>query len=475
MPVLTLTCESTPEAGIPATDIGYLLYKNPGSTFEKKLSFGTVRVLYPEATVERCTVALLLEVDSVGLVRNNRGATLAQYVSDRPYVPSSFLSVAIAEAFGTALSGNSRERPELINIPLTLSARLVALDCDAGETLIGSLFEPLGYTVTVSRHGKLDARFPEWGESDLYDICLTGSVTVRDLLTHLYVLIPVLDNAKHYFIGQDEVEKLVRRGEGWLQSHPQKELITRRYLRYRRELTAEALSRLADVEGVPEEEEETQRSRSASEETLEAPVRLNDQRIEAAIEAIRALDPPARRVIDLGCGEGRTLAAIRNSLPSLELLAGMDVSTVALSIVARRLRLDPTLHTEKLTLFQGSLVYRDSRLFGFDVALLMEVIEHLDPDRLRSLEQSVFATARPRRIVVTTPNAEYNSVWKALPAGKFRHPDHRFEWTRTEFQGWAKTLGERHDYQVTFTGIGNEDPEGRGTPTQMAVFDRNTG
>ena len=471
--LLTLTCRAP-----QATDLGYLLHKNPANLFEKSLSFGTVRVFYPEATPERCTVALLIEVDPVGLVRGNRPAALAQYVSDRPYVPSSFLSVAISEAFGTALGGRSKERPERVDEKMALSATLYALDCDGGEPLLRSVWEPLGYSVEVSPRRALDERFPEWGLSDLYTVTVAGEQRVRDLLTHLTVLVPVLDNAKHYAFGEDEVDKLVRRGEGWLNAHPAKDLIARRYLRYRRVLADAALARLADIEGVPDadEVEGDAPRRDAAEQMLEAPVRLNDRRIEATLAAVRSLDPPARRVLDLGCGEGKTMQALLKEVPGLEHVAGMDVASFALERAARRLRLDRMGERERarVSLFQGSLVYRDAGLAGYDIALLTEVVEHLDPDRLQSLVRVVFEHAHPCRVIVTTPNRDYNSVWLTLPAGKFRHPDHRFEWTRTEFHAWAKGVGARHGYTVDFSGIGEEDPDGRGTPTQMALFDLTT-
>nr|CAA9257193.1 HEN1 C-terminal domain; double-stranded RNA 3'-methylase [uncultured Armatimonadetes bacterium] len=474
--LLTITCTTLPERhSFPATDLGFLLHKNPASLFEKATAFGAARVFYPEATAERCTAALLVEVDPVGLVRGNRSAAaLAQYVSDRPYAASSFLSVALGEVFGTALAGRCKERPDLADTRLPLSATLHVLDCDGGEDLIRRVWEPLGYAVELTRL-PLDERFPAWGESDLYTVTVSGDQTARDLLTHLYVLVPVLDNAKHYGVGEDEVEKLVRRGEGWLHAHPEKDLIARRYLRYKRRLADAALARLADIEGVPDAgEAEDAAPRDAAERRLEAPARLNDRRIAAAVEAARSLDPPARRVIDLGCGEGKTMEALRKEVHGLEHVAGMDVSSFALERAARRLRLDRLgeRERERVTLFHGSLVYRDARLAGYDVALLTEVIEHLDPDRLRSLVRVVFEHARPRRIVVTTPNAEYNGVWAALPAGKFRHPDHRFEWTRAEFGVWAEGVAGRQGYTVAFVGIGDEDDEGRGTPTQMAVFDR---
>jgi 3' terminal RNA ribose 2'-O-methyltransferase Hen1 len=495
--LLTITC-TAPEA----TDLGYLLHKNPASLFEKEMTFGIARVFYPEATPECCTAALQVEVDPIGLVRGRgAGHTLAQYVSDRPYVPSSFLSVAIAECFGTALGGRSKERPSRVEEKMPLAATLHALDCDGGAPLIRGLFEPLGYAVEAERQALLDERFPDWGASDLYTVRLAGQQTVRDLLTHLNVLVPVLDNAKHYAIGEDEVEKLLRRGEGWLATHPEKDLIARRYLRYKRTLTHAALARLAEVEDASDAEtttEEGASARDAAEQTLEAPVRLNDERIKAAISAVRALDPPVRRVIDLGCGEGKTMAALLKEAPGLEHVAGMDASTVALERAARRLHLDRLSDRERarVSLFHGSLVYRDARLadydvalltevnspkpaptgrgrgHGFDVAILTEVIEHVEPSRLPTVERVVFECARPRRVVITTPNHEYNSVWPSLPAGKFRHADHRFEWTRGEFREWAEGVAGRNGYTVTFSGIGEEDPQDRGTPTQMAVFDR---
>ncbi len=466
--LFTITC-TAPDA----TDLGYLLHKNPSSLFERRTSFGTARVFYPEASPERCTAALLVEIDPVGLVRGSRGVTLAQYVSDRPYVPSSFLSVALGEVFGTALAGRSKDRPGRVGEKLPLSATLHTLDCDGGEGLIRRVWEPLGYAVTARRLA-LDARFPAWGESDLYAVTLEGQQTVRDLLTHVYVLVPVLDNAKHYAIGEDEVEKLLRRGEGWLSAHPEKDLIARRYLRYKRRLADAALARLADIEGVPDAEEgEDAAPRDAAEQRLETPVRLNDRRIAAAVETVRGLDPPARRVLDLGCGEGKTMEALLKNVPGLEHVAGMDASSFALERAARRLHLDRMGERERgrVSLFQGSLVYRDARLEGYDVALLTEVIEHLDAGRLPSLERVVWEHARPRRVLVTTPNAEYHALWPALPAGRFRHPDHRFEWTRAAFAAWANAVAARHGYAATFSGIGDEDPEGRGTPTQVAVLD----
>ena len=170
--LLTLTTTHT-----PATDLGYLLYKNPARPQSFELAFGTAHVFYPEASPERCTAALMLDIDPVGLVRNRRGPSgegfsLEQYVNDRPYVASSLLSVAIAQVFGSALSGNSRERPELVNVPIPLTARLSVLPCRGGETLLRKLFEPLGYAVQATHHA-LDEQFPEWGEGPYFTVELS--------------------------------------------------------------------------------------------------------------------------------------------------------------------------------------------------------------------------------------------------------------------------------------------------------------
>jgi 3' terminal RNA ribose 2'-O-methyltransferase Hen1 len=465
--LLTITVASSPKTLPDARDIGYLLYKNPATLFEKQLGFGVARVFYPEATEQSATIALLVEVDPVGLVRG-RADSLFQYVSDRPYAASSFLSVAISECFSTALAGRCEKHTELLQSRHTLSATIYSVHCEAGESLIQKIFEPLGYTLSITRL-PLDENFPEWGDSNLYTVVISGVQTMQNMLSHLYVLLPAIDNAKHYFVGEEEVEKLLRHGIGWLETHPEKALITKRYLRYQRALTDSALAQL-----VPEESEGEIASETEAESESAPKHRLNDQRIDATLSAITALTPPAASIIDLGCGEGKTLAALIKALPHAVKLAGMDVSTVALEFAAKRLNLDRPNVSERLQLFQGSLVYRDARLAGFDVGLLNEVIEHLEPDRLVALERAVFAEARPRRVILTTPNREYNSVWPSLPAGKFRHADHRFEWTRAEFAAWADRLCVAHGYTVQFFGVGEDDPEGldRGAPTQLAIFDR---
>jgi 3' terminal RNA ribose 2'-O-methyltransferase Hen1 len=453
----------------PATDLGYLLHKNPARAQTFELAWGKAHVFYPEASEERCTAALLLDIDPVSLVRNRSlpHGMLAQYVNDRPYAASSFMSVAIARVFGSALAGQSKERPELAEAPLPLEASIAALPCRGGESVLRRLFEPIGYEVTATA-GMLDEKFPEWGEGDYLSASLRGQVRLSDLLSHLYVLVPVLDDQKHYWVSEPEIEKLLSRGSSWLASHPERELISRRYLKHRRKLVDEALARLSE-EDAPDPEATEDRS-AAEEAALEARIGLNDQRVAAVAGALR--EAGAGRVLDLGCGAGSLLQVLLADHAFTEIV-GMDVSCRALAIAKERLRLDQLAPSQqaRLSLMQGSVMYRDDRLSGYDAAAVVEVIEHLDPPRLAAFERVVFEFARPRTVVTTTPNAEYNRKFGGLPAGGVRHKDHRFEWRRDEFGAWANEVAARHGYRVQLRPIGDEDPV-LGAPSQMALFSR---
>lgn len=455
----------------PATDLGYLLGKNPARAQAFELGFGTAHVFYPEAEKEACTAALLLDVDPVGLVRGRGGGEgpLDQYVNDRPYASSSYLSVAIARVLRSGMAGTSRERPDLAAAAIPLEARLSALPARGGAAAVRRLFEPLGYEVEV-RTLPLDPAQPEWGESRYHAVMLTATVRLADLLTHLYVLVPVLDGAKHYWVGDEEVEKLLRHGEGWLGAHPERGWIAARYLKHRRSLVREAVARLVEEERAAEEDGEVAPAWAPPVEIAEERATLNEQRLATVLAALRASG--ARRVLDLGCGEGRLLRMLLDD-PQFEEIVGMDVAHRVLERAAERLKLDrmPERRRARLRLMHGSLTYRDRRLEGFDAAAVVEVIEHLDPPRLAAFERVLWEQARPGTVVLTTPNAEYNVRWPSLPAGRFRHPDHRFEWTRAELRSWAAGVAERHGYTVRFGHVGPEDPE-VGSPTQMAVFTR---
>ncbi|GKQ38379.1 3' terminal RNA ribose 2'-O-methyltransferase Hen1 [Streptomyces sp. A012304] len=474
-----LTISTTGDPERPATDLGFLLHKHPDKAQAFSTSYGTAHVLYPEADAGRCTAALLLEVDAVALVRRGKGkgrggapdAALAQYVNDRPYAASSLLAVALSAVFSSAMRGVCAARPELPARPRPLRVEVPALPARGGPDLVRRLFEPLGWTVTAEPVA-LDTAFPEWGDSRYVRLVLESeALTLAEALRHLYVLLPVLDDAKHYWVASDEVDKLLRAGEGWLPEHPEQKLITSRYLSRRWSLTRQAMERLELVrlaETDDSEVEEIDNAVEAEKETEEKPTPLAVQRRDAIVAALR--ESAAARVLDLGCGEGHLVQALLKE-PRFTEIVGVDVSMRALTIASRRLRLDRMGERQaaRVTLFQGSLAYTDNRIKGYDAAVLSEVIEHLDLPRLPALEYAVFGAARPRTVVVTTPNVEYNVRWESLPAGHVRHRDHRFEWTREEFRAWAGAVAERHGYEVGFRPVGPDDPE-VGPPTQMAVF-----
>ena len=455
----------------PATDLGYLLHKHPDRLQSFAVSAGEAHVFYPEATPERCTAALLLEVDPVALVRGPAGqgkhsdAQLGQYVNDRPYAASSLLAVAIKEAFRTALTGRCDARPDLAAARIPLAIRVPALRCRGGSALASRVFAPLGWHVDA-RSQPLQ---PEsLGDSPYLDLRLTGELRLADALNHLYVLLPVLDDAKHYWVSTEEVDKLIRAGGDWLAGHPDKELITRRYLSHQRSLTRSALARLAEADDTDPEELDNAVTEDDDNDKAKP---LAVQRREAILAVLR--ESGARRVGDLGCGAG-VLTRELLADAQFEHVTAVDVSARALQLAARHLKLDqmPDPRRERLTIFQSSLTYRDDRLAGLDAAVLMEVIEHLDPERIPALERVVLREAAPATVIVTTPNAEYNVHFIAtMEPGALRHRDHRFEWTRAEFRAWAQAAAASHGYQVRFLPVGPDHPD-TGPPTQLAVFTR---
>ena len=474
----------------PATDLGFLLHKHPDRLQSFDVSAGQAHVFYPEAGEQRCTAALLLEIDPIGLVRGHRRTgtggpeafSLAEYVNDRPYAASSMLAVALGKVFRTAMTGRCDARPELAARPLPLEIGIPALSCRGGADLVYRLLQPLGWDVQATQI-PLDPQLPQWGGSHYFTVRLAGQARLADALSHLYVLLPVLDDNKHYWVADAEIDKLLRAGGEWLATHPERDLITHRYLAHQRQLAATAIARLAEVDdtepealdnAVPDAADSTD---PGSTGPGAAPRRhsLAQQRREAVLAVLRDAvlkDAAAARVADLGCGEGSLVALLLRESSAARIL-GIDVSHRSLERAAQRLHLDtmPDRQRERMDLLQSSLTYADERLAGLDAAVLMEVIEHVDPSRLGALEQTVFGAARPGTVVVTTPNAEHNVRFADLRPGAMRHPDHRFEWTRPEFRDWAAGVAGRRGYQVRFLPVGPDDPE-VGPPTQLAVFTR---
>ena len=484
---MLLTVATTHE---PATDLGYLLVKHPDRVHEFDVPTGTTYVCFPEATPQRCTAALVLEVDPARLgggVRRGQpdGFTLGRFVNDRPYAASSLLAVALNRAFRSAMRGDYRERPtepdgslrklrELAATAIPLTVRIPALRCRGGAGLASRLLEPLGWHVQASPV-PLDPTRPEWGESRYLDLTLTGTLRLADALNQLYVLLPVFDDAKHYWVSPDEVEKLVRAGGGWLAGHPERGLITRRYLAHSRALAADASQRLDALytaESIADPDT-VEGPAAATDEDAELPaaaqrVPLAEQRRHAVLAELHQTG--AARVLDLGCGSGALLVDLVRDKALTEIV-GVDISPQALAMAERRLKLDraPERVRARVSLLQSALTYADDRLVGFDAAVLMEVVEHIDPPRLPALAAAVFGHARPSTVLVTTPNVEYNVRYEGLTA--MRHHDHRFEWSRAEFAAWCTQVADRYGYAVRVTGVGEADPD-LGYPTQLATFSR---
>ena len=455
--------------GQNTTDLGYLLYKNPARPQMFELSHGKAYVFYPGASDERTTAALLLDIDPIDLARGKVGSTgggLFDYVNDRPYVSSSFMSTAISKVYGTAMTGRADAHQSLSDSPLDLTVVITMLPCRGEQEKLRDVFEPLGYEVSYETFIS-DENFPAWGESKYVNLTLKGNVRLRDLLRHVYVLIPVFDRQKHYWIGTDEVDKLLRHGEGWLENHPEKAYITGRYLNRRKHLVNLAFERLAASNVVDGEvlEEETEK------EPVEKPeqkLNLNSKRLGSVVAALKSCG--AKSVIDLGCGEGNLLNLLMKERQFTK-IAGMDVSHIALGRANDRLKLENANEhiRERISLFQGSLTYKDVRISGYDAACVVEVIEYLDPPRLAAFERVLFEFAKPPVVILTTPNKEYNENYGFLYEDDLRHGDHRFEWTRTEFRAWAGKTAERFGYTVQFSEVGDLDAV-HGAPTQMGVF-----
>ena len=481
--------------GPDADALGHLLHKHPDRVQEFSLPVGRATVFYPESSGERTTAALLLEVDPIGMVRRRLrtrdGLSLTDYVTDRPYAASSMLAVALGRVFNTALNGRSDSYPELAASALPLELLVAAVPVRAGggdgaqgAALARRLFEPLGWQVRTC-----DVPLgpdESWGRAPYVELALTGKVRLADALSHLYVLLPVLDNAKHYWVSPDEVDKLVRRGEGWLAGHPDQQLIVRRYLAARRDYVEDATLRLAALDDLvpadpldPEDPDSEQgvadvptsgdQPQPGGEAEGPRPEPLKVKRLNTVLGVLREVG--AHRVVDLGCGEGYYLRALLDD-PGFTEIVGVDVSPRVLELAEQRLRLDRRSDHQRarITLRQSSVTYRDDLLAGFDAILLVEVIEHLEPDRIASLETTVFGAARPDHVVVTTPNREYN-VSYGLGEGQLRHRDHRFEWTRAEFAAWAEGVAVRFGYRAELRPVGEVDPD-LGSPTQLAVFSK---
>lgn len=456
--LLTITYE-----GENTQEISYLLYKNPSKKQEFEISAGRVCVFYPELSDGKTTVALLLDLNPIDLARgkseSDRG--LFDYVNDRPYTACSFLSTAIVRVLGTAMSGRCPQRQELANSRLNLTAKVYSLPCTQ-ENLPNEIFEPLGYSVKFER-GLLDENFPEWGESPYINLEISGKVRLSELLSHLYVLIPVFDRQKHYYISEAEIDKLLSHGGQWLANHPYRDKIVYRYFAMKKSYARTAIDRLLE-----NSREETPEKQISQEEDTEKRVPLNEQRLETVKNLV--VKSGAKSVIDMGCGYGKLTKKLLTET-KIENITAFDVSAHVLEKAKTMLHYETMSEYRKsrLNLMQASLTYTDKKFKGFDCACIVEVMEHLEKSAIPAFERVVFEYAVPKTVIITTPNRDYNVNYEFLREDSLRHPDHRFEFSREDFGNWTEEICRKFGYTVEITGVG-ENIDGLGQPTQIGVF-----
>lgn len=397
---------------------------------------------------------------------------------------SSLFCSYIRPALGTALNGKPKEDYlRWVDHPFDMELSFGPVASDLPDRVVEELFTSLGYAVTLERD-ELSYTFDLKKKSSIRRIRLHGQVTVQNALRQLFLLIPVLDNYKHYFISEDEIDKIKRYGEGWLENHPLKELIVRRTLRFselirKYELQEGALSVSVEQAGelnqisdkdINESDEGIQDGSAGEVERFESPVRLNELRYRAITEVVTGL-PVKRRIVDMGAGEGKLSARLAYISGVESILAVEPSGQSRLRAMERFAKLED--RSGVIAMPEpviGSLYYFDEQMQNQDVMILCEVIEHIEAYRLNGIMDTIMNDYRPDVLLVTTPNKEYNEVY-AMEQESFRHHDHRFEWTRAELAERCEEWALQGNYTFEIRGIGDYAEE-YGQPTQLVIFER---
>jgi 3' terminal RNA ribose 2'-O-methyltransferase Hen1 len=441
------------------------LAKNPYNLYDRDEKSNRVRLVYTVFNEKQAEAVIFVSPDPVELVRNSPNAfDITQYINDREFVVSSLFCSYIRKALGTALNGKPKEDyVEWVDHPFDLQISFGPVASHLSDQKIEELFQPLGYSIHIER-GETKYSFELKQKSSARFINVKGHVTVQQALRHLFILIPVIDNYKHYFIDEREIEKLERYGEGWLDEHPLREYIIRQSLRF-----SELIHKVQIPLSI--DEEELSKNEVEKEESPEPKVRLNELRYQAIVEKVKSLSLKDN-IVDLGSGEGK-LSVRLGEIPGVkEILAVEPSENAQLRAIERFEKVSKNQHYVSPTPVLGSLFYYDDRLLNKDVMILCEVIEHIDEYRLSSIMKTIFSEYQPKIIIVTTPNREYNAVYEMDEA--MRHTDHRFEWTRREFKSKCETWIENVPYSMETEGIGQEHEE-HGHPTQMCTFVKKEG
>jgi len=413
-----------------ARAISHLLAKNPATVYERQVKGHAVRFVYHKMTDDELYASIFVTPDSLALVKDNEAFDITHYINDREFAVSTIFLSLIRSALGTALNGKPKEEYiqfAAMDFPFTfefgpISSRLT-------DEEIRNIWEPLGYEVTINT--MTDAKRARF-------LTLTNTITLKKALQQIFILIPVMDDYKHYFIDEAERERLENYGEGWLETHPMREFIYKKALRFKQLYMSE--------------EENEQKVNKPS---------LNTRRYETIADAVTALKP--KTVIDMGAGEGK-LSMLLAQIDSITNLYSVDPSNHALARMQKRFA-DQQFAAAPIIKW-GSLYYEDKEFTEADVFILCEVIEHIDEERLPQIMHLITQNYTPKHLIITTPNAEYNTVYELEV---MRHDDHRFEWDRKQFEAWCKAVAPNYDLQ--FEGIGSVH-EQYGAPTQMCIMTR---
>ncbi|HWO95040.1 MAG TPA: 3' terminal RNA ribose 2'-O-methyltransferase Hen1 [Bacillus sp. (in: firmicutes)] len=447
--------------GEGAENLSRLLAKNPNNLYDREEKGNRTRLVFTSSNEREAEAVIFVTPDPVELVRNSPGIfDITQYINDREFAVSSLFCSYIRTALGTALNGKPKEEfIEWVDHPFNMEVGFGPVASHLSDQTIRELFEPLGYLIEIER-GEADYSFNLKQKSSARYLKLKGQITVQQALRHLFILIPVLDNYKHYFIDEKEIEKIQRYGEGWLDEHPLRSYIIEQSLRFKELINKVPISSSIVTENKVNDD-------------VSAPpkIRLNEQRYQAIIDKVESL-PLNQKVVDFGSGEGK-LSVRLGMVPNVQEILAVEPSE---SSQLRALeRFEKAAGKDQFvcpTPIWGSLFYYDERLRGKDIIILCEVIEHIDEFRLPNIMKTIFGEYRPNALIVTTPNHEYNAVYDMDE--NMRHADHRFEWTRGEFKDWCETWIAKFPYSMQLQGIGQEHEE-YGFPTQMCTFVRKEG
>ena len=409
-----------------AKAISYLLAKNPNNVYERYSKNHAVRFVYHKMSDEELYATIFVTPDPLALVNHEKAYDITHYINDREFAVSTIFLSLIRSALGTALNGKPKEEYETyVQQPFPFTFEIGPVSTSMSDEDIYALWQPLGYDVSIQViSNEKRARF----------LILTNTITLQQALQQIFILIPVMDDYKHYFIDEKEQERLERYGEGWLDTHPMRNIIYKRALRFRHLL---------------------------NEAPKEKHTSLNTMRYEAIVNQVKQLQHSI--VIDMGAGEGKLTEQLAQ-IKTIDKLYAVDPSNAALMKMTKRF--SDAEFSVTPTIQWGSLYYEEDNFRKADVFILCEVIEHINEDRLPQLMHLITDTYAPKSIIITTPNAEYNRVYELQ---QMRHDDHRFEWTRAQFKAWCSKVSPQ--YELHFEGIGVEHPA-YGTPTQMCVMTR---